>query len=156
MAVILTPIHGSSLIKAVGYDETAGNIHVQFLDDKAFAYSATKEYYNALLAASSKGQYFNAVIKKFPSKRISDGPAVTPITSGMIKVATPVYLALLKTKKALGTKGTNLPYYMWLACGGGDENALYQKCISVFKLSSGMIGKEHLDVAIQWAKDKKL
>ena len=54
----------SSAIEAVGYDPAARKLHVRFKDTGLYVYSGVEEgIAAALLAAESKGTYFNQEIK---------------------------------------------------------------------------------------------
>ena len=54
----------SSNIEAVGYDETARELHVRFLSSGTYVYHGVpQDVYDELMAAPSKGSYLNRVIK---------------------------------------------------------------------------------------------
>ena len=62
----------SSAIEAVGYDPAARELHVRFKDTGLYVYSGVEEKVAAeLLAAESKGAYFNQEIKprRYPYER---------------------------------------------------------------------------------------
>ncbi|MEA3207487.1 MAG: hypothetical protein QOE70_544 [Chthoniobacter sp.] len=68
-----TPVSSSSL-RAVGYDEAASILEVEFVDGGVYEYSnvPAKEY-TSLMAASSIGSYFATHIKKggYSCRRLS-------------------------------------------------------------------------------------
>ncbi|HEU4325890.1 MAG TPA: KTSC domain-containing protein [Roseiflexaceae bacterium] len=52
-------------LREVGYDPQRRELEVQFRDRKVYRYSEVpEEVYRALLAADSKGRYFNEQIKE--------------------------------------------------------------------------------------------
>lgn len=54
----------SSNVEAVGYDDTAEELHVQFLSGDAYVYHGVpREVFDGMLHASSKGSYLNREIK---------------------------------------------------------------------------------------------
>ncbi|MFC1696873.1 KTSC domain-containing protein [Nanoarchaeota archaeon] len=62
----------SSNIKSIGYDEQNGILEIEFLSGGIYQYSkVSKETYNALMNASSKGKFFATFIKdKYPTIKI--------------------------------------------------------------------------------------
>jgi len=59
----LTPVHSSSLA-AIGYDERAQILQVEFASGRIYEYEDVPEFlYRALSAARSKGSYFNQSIR---------------------------------------------------------------------------------------------
>lgn len=58
----------SSNIEAVGYDDAAQDLHVQFLTSGLYIYHGVpRQIYDELMSASSKGSYLNREIKdRFP------------------------------------------------------------------------------------------
>jgi hypothetical protein len=55
----------SSNIEQVGYDGDAMELHVQFKNSGLYVFSEVPEHiYQALMAADSKGSFFNREIKK--------------------------------------------------------------------------------------------
>jgi hypothetical protein len=67
----LKPVE-SGAIAAMGYDEDAEELYVQFVDGGTYAYGGVPEMvYRILLNADSKGAYLNKVIKPtYPSREI--------------------------------------------------------------------------------------
>lgn len=60
----MQPVSSSNLA-AVGYDEESSTLRVEFLNGTSYEYyNVPKEVFEDLLNAGSKGQYFNANIKK--------------------------------------------------------------------------------------------
>jgi len=54
----------SSNIEAIGYDSDAQELHVQFLSGITYVYyNVPENVYEEIMDASSKGSYFNRVIK---------------------------------------------------------------------------------------------
>ena len=54
----------SSNIEAIGYDETAQELHVRFLSGDMYAYhSVPRDIYDALMNAPSKGSFLNREVK---------------------------------------------------------------------------------------------
>lgn len=54
----------SSNIEAIGYDDAAEELHVQFLNSGYYVYSGVPRYkYDELMNAPSKGSYLNREIK---------------------------------------------------------------------------------------------
>ena len=67
--VKIPTMHGieSSNIAAVGYDEDAGTLHVQFRNGGHYAYpDAGKEHFNSMLKADSAGGYFHQHFRNNP------------------------------------------------------------------------------------------
>ena len=55
----------SSNLRSVGYDPQSSALEVEFLDGSIYEYSSVPESrYSGLMAASSKGSYFDSYIKK--------------------------------------------------------------------------------------------
>jgi hypothetical protein len=55
----------SSNLKSVGYDEASSTLEVEFLHGGIYQYSGVPETrYSSLMSAPSKGEYFDANIKK--------------------------------------------------------------------------------------------
>jgi hypothetical protein len=55
----------SSTIAAVGFDDTQSTLGVRFLSGREYHYFGVPRYiYEAILSASSVGQYFNEHVKK--------------------------------------------------------------------------------------------
>ena len=53
----------SSNIEAIGHDDTAQELHVQFLSGGSYIYhGVSREVYDDLMGASSKGSYLNRMI----------------------------------------------------------------------------------------------
>jgi hypothetical protein len=54
----------SSNVEAIGYDQTAQEIHVRFLSGDTYVYHGVpQEIFDELMSAPSKGSYLNRVIK---------------------------------------------------------------------------------------------
>jgi len=54
----------SSNVEAIGYDDNAQELHVQFLNGSRYVYhSVPREVFDAFLNAPSKGSYLNREIK---------------------------------------------------------------------------------------------
>lgn len=62
----------SSNIASIGYDEGADTLEVEFLNGSVYQYyNISKEMYDQLMQAGSKGQFFNAYIKNaYPYSRV--------------------------------------------------------------------------------------
>lgn len=59
----MVPVDSTS-IEAVGYDEDAQELYVQFAGGRTYVYSGVSTYtYEDLLSAPSKGSYLNREIK---------------------------------------------------------------------------------------------
>jgi len=57
-------VHSSNL-SSVGYDTKSRTLEVEFLNGSVYQYSNVPNVlYNGLISASSKGQYFDRMIKK--------------------------------------------------------------------------------------------
>ncbi|MBE9460595.1 KTSC domain-containing protein [Dyadobacter subterraneus] len=55
----------SSTINAIGYDDQAGTLRVEFIKSGTYDYySVSQDIYYAFLSAPSKGQFHNLYIKK--------------------------------------------------------------------------------------------
>lgn len=55
----------SSNLSAVGYDHDTATLRIQFLNGGAYDYQGVpSDFYEGLLGAGSKGQYFDQFIKK--------------------------------------------------------------------------------------------
>lgn len=64
MPAPIAPIPGSSNIAGVGYDHDTQELTVQFHSGRRYTYDSVPEsVYDALMAADSKGRYFNDNIK---------------------------------------------------------------------------------------------
>ena len=62
----MTEMHyvDSSNVEAIGYDEAAQELHVQFLSGGTYVYHGVpQDVYDDLMAAPSKGSYLNRMIK---------------------------------------------------------------------------------------------
>jgi hypothetical protein len=56
---------GSTNLVSVGYDDATSMLEAEFLKSGVYQYyGVPREIYDQLMAAPSKGAYFNAVIKK--------------------------------------------------------------------------------------------
>ncbi len=54
----------SSNVEAIGYEDAAMELHVQFVGGALYVYhDAPREVYDDLMAAPSKGSFLNRVIK---------------------------------------------------------------------------------------------
>jgi KTSC domain len=54
----------SSNVRSIGYDPDSGTLEVEFLNSYVYQYyNVPTHVYEALMAASSKGQFFNSQIK---------------------------------------------------------------------------------------------
>ena len=62
----------SSNIASIGYDEGTDTLEVEFLNGSVYQYyNISKEMYDQLMRAGSKGQFFNAYIKNaYPYSRV--------------------------------------------------------------------------------------
>ena len=161
----LTPITDSSSIAGAAYKD--GILWVRFHNGATWQYGTGKEpvpeiKYEKLLAAKSKGAYFTAAIRGLYAGECISGSGSLGVESkeGEVIVATPLYLALLRTKKLLA-KGYNFPHGLWVACGSEETtqpNSRYHRCMLLIAEAGGMdkIGKEYLDSAIALAKEKRL
>lgn len=67
----MIPVSSSNL-DAVGYDEKSKTLYITFHKSGTYAYDNVPEsVYKGLMAASSKGQYHKAYIKRsFPYRRL--------------------------------------------------------------------------------------
>jgi hypothetical protein len=55
---------GSSNIAAVGYDDESGELVVEFISGGVYSYpGVTREVYDGLMSAPSKGRYFFQAIR---------------------------------------------------------------------------------------------
>jgi hypothetical protein len=55
----------SSNLRSVGYDPASSTLEIEFLDGSIYQYSSVPETrYSGLMAAGSKGSYFESYIKK--------------------------------------------------------------------------------------------
>lgn len=60
----LTPIEGSSVIKAHGYDPATGRLQIQFPNGSVHEFGdVSAEKYAAFTGASSPGKFFNSKIR---------------------------------------------------------------------------------------------
>ena len=60
---MMVPVVSSNL-SAVGYDEVAGTLYVEFLSGSRYAYyGVPAETYRGLVSADSKGRYLHRFIK---------------------------------------------------------------------------------------------
>jgi hypothetical protein len=150
--------------------------------------------HNAFMKAESKGKYYAEHFKShltIKARRIDNGvPSVAnqrlavkdyKSESELVEqkfdtkadklnrskdlvVATPLYLALLKTKKAMGNSTASLPYLLWCACGKEDTTNVskgqtrYHRCLQLISEASGIktIGAKYLDAAIALASERKV
>lgn len=54
----------SSNVRSIGYDPTSATLEVEFQNSFVYQYyNVPQHVYDALMAASSKGQFFNSQIK---------------------------------------------------------------------------------------------
>ncbi|WP_039912985.1 KTSC domain-containing protein [Cellvibrio mixtus] len=62
----------STNIASIGYDEGTDTLEVEFLNGSVYQYyNISKEMYDQLMQAGSKGQFFNAYIKNaYPYSRV--------------------------------------------------------------------------------------
>jgi len=61
--MIRTPVE-SSCIKSIGYDDSKSVLEIEFVSRKVYQYSnVPNTVYSGILMASSKGTYFNIMIK---------------------------------------------------------------------------------------------
>ena len=65
------PVESSGLV-SVGYDEASETLEVEFPSGTIYQYyEVPKELYDELMAASSKGRFFNGELRNsFPSDRV--------------------------------------------------------------------------------------
>jgi KTSC domain len=65
----------SSWVAAIGYEQSAREVHVALLDGSAYAYeSVAPDVWRAFLAAASKGTFVNEVLKPdYGVRRLSPG-----------------------------------------------------------------------------------
>ena len=55
----------SSNLRSVGYEASSSTLEIEFLDGGVYQYySVPESRYSGLIAASSKGSYFDSYIKK--------------------------------------------------------------------------------------------
>ena len=69
----------SSALESIGYDEGSRTLVITFKNGSTYEYSGVpRDVYGGLMAASSKGTYFNSHIKgMYPYRLMSSGPAVS-------------------------------------------------------------------------------
>jgi len=62
----------SSNIASIGHDEGSDTLEVEFLNGSVYQYyNVSKEMYDQLMQAGSKGQFFNTYIKNaYPFSRV--------------------------------------------------------------------------------------
>jgi hypothetical protein len=170
----------STTIQAVSYHKESKTMHVLFVGGGAYELTSVPAHrHHAFMHAESKGRYYALTFKnnlRYPARRIDSGvPTVLskhkgpePLVTEAI-VATPLYLALTKTKKMLVSNpllANRLLYILWSACGkentglvkpGGNETR-YGRCLSLIAEASGCnkTGEEYLDGAIALAAERKL
>lgn len=150
----LQPVE-SSTISAVGYSEEKNVLQVQFNGGGVYQYYAVqKRRFDGLLKAKSKGEYFHKHIKLagYKYRQLAGGEEKE---REELIVATPVYLALLQTRRDI-REGSTFPYCLWINCGrentAHNKNTKYQQALDIMKTASGKIGPEHIDAAIRLAK----
>lgn len=63
----------SDMMSSVGYDSSTAVIEVEFRNGYIYQYlDVPRDHYDALLAATSKGRYFNACLRgKFRHRRLT-------------------------------------------------------------------------------------
>lgn len=62
----------SGNLDAVGYNGNTGELLVRFNSGKTAAYQAPVQVFQELLAAPSKGQYFNSAIRSLPFRYVEE------------------------------------------------------------------------------------
>lgn len=71
MAVVMTPIEGSTNLQAVGYDTLQRELHIEFAGGNLYIFSEVPaDVHSSLMGAKSKGSFFHASIKgKYPHRK---------------------------------------------------------------------------------------
>jgi hypothetical protein len=155
----MTIFPDSSRIRAAGW--RAGSMYVIFTTGHVWMFGTTenpvpKDLFDGLLDAPSKGSYFYPRIQHYSGECLSTGEKQEPMTDLM--VASPVYLVLLQTRKALKMHpGTKLRYALWTITGKKatwEPDTMYQKCLAILKEANPTT--DDLDGAIALAKARKV
>jgi len=164
----------SSCLSAIGYDPKKQSLFVQFTDGKTIweYLDLPQAIYDTMMEAESIGSFFQKQIKQNPAYQArcitKNGTLVVVRAPSKLKptesveciVATPLYLALLKTKQ-MKAKGWPFPYSLWVACGKEPSSrgiTRYSRCLKLIGEAWGKkeIGIEYLDKAIELAKERKI
>lgn len=155
----------SSNIKSIGYDEEQKLLEVEFAATGAvYQYKGIgPKRHHDLMRAESIGGYFSRSIRpKVKGVRVDKQPVVETSVAGLKDGA--VYLALLKTKKAMGKNYHNLSYHLWVSCGKPEKLAetkaakVYRQCVELIVEASGIktFGGLHVEQAIKLAKERRI
>lgn len=164
----------SSTIQAVSYDASKKSMQVMFHGGDIYElFPVESVRHAAFMLAPSKGAFYAEHFKKNPlitAHKIGVGDH-EPAPKRTV-VSTPLYLALMKTKKMLDSNpllANRLLYILWCACGKeatadlnetgkGIPGTRYQRCLSLIAEASGInqVGPEYLNTAIALASERKL
>ena len=109
-----TPVESTN-IKSVGYDAESKTLVLEFHGTGAlWAYPGVgPRLHKTMMASESKGGYFASKIKAVhPGHKVD---VLAPAKDQVPLTDAPVYLALLKTKKAMGKNYGRVLYLLWVA-----------------------------------------
>lgn len=155
----------SEFIDAVSYDKEKKLMLLCFAGGAVYEISPVDENeHKALMDAPSKGRHyklcFNTALGH--THRRLDRAVVFSTAKGKAPtttVSSPMYLALLNTKKAVKS-GTHFMYALWSSTGRepkDKKDSRYLRCLALVKeAGGGKVGPECLDGAIQLAKKRGL
>lgn len=156
------PVVSGNIVSA-GYDEKVNQMEVEFRNSGVYTFlEVPPEVYAAFETAESKGKYFVASIRGRYGFTKSVASAQTP-AKGTLKVASPLYLALVKTQRLIeDEEGTPFPYCLWVACGKeptSKKDSRYKQCLQLVAAASPdgkTLGKEYVAGAIALARERKI
>lgn len=110
-------VKGSSNVKSYAYDKRECLLQVEFHSGIIGDYlDVPSNIVDRFEAAESKGGFLSANIKPIYMWRAIQRLPPMPIDQEL-KVATPIYLAFLETRKLMRRTGGNLLYCLWVATG---------------------------------------
>ena len=150
----------SQYLEAVSFDSEKSIMLVKCRGGAVYeVLSVTEKEHRALMLAQSKGRHYHTYFgtETGHTKRRLDRAVVFSPRNKQMQVTSPLYLALLQTKKSV-VGGSNFQYALWCATGRERKdkaNARYtQACVLVTEAGGGKLGPEHLDKAIQLDKQR--
>jgi hypothetical protein len=153
----------SALLRSIGYDEEHQLLQVEWCSGGIGNYTpVSRLLYTLLGAARSKGRFMRANIisnHKIQYESLTGKKSIR--IDAELKVAAPVYLALLNTRKSVRAGGHFL-HSLWRATGQENpitRNGLYARTMLIIEEASGEVkktGPEYLEGAIQIAKRRRI
>jgi KTSC domain-containing protein len=157
----------SSTIRSIGYDSETKTLAVEFIGNgHVWRYAGVSaEKYSRFAAASSKGCFFSEYIRgKYRGVNTGTDEPARPVEPDKFDyaVSAPCWLALVKTKKAMGRDYGKVLYWLWVSCGKPEKKTnsenVYTRCLQLISEASGVdrIGGQYVAAAIQLAKQRRV